>query len=81
MSIGPQVTGEIYENPQKTLKIPAQVTWNASIFFKQKNWEVYLNLYNFTDERNWTPTDPFAQNDLIFPNEPFNAELTVKLKF
>jgi hypothetical protein len=81
MSIGPQVTGEIYENPQKTLRIPAQVTWNASVFFKQKNWEVQLNLYNFTDERNWTPTDPFAQNDLIFPNEPFSADLSVKLKF
>jgi iron complex outermembrane receptor protein len=81
LSIGPQVTGEIYENPQKTLKIPAQVTWNAALFFKQKCWEVQLNLYNLTDERNFSPVDTFAANDLIFPNQPFHADLTIKLKF
>jgi outer membrane receptor protein involved in Fe transport len=80
-SIGPQVTGEIAENPQKTLKIPAQVTWNAAIFYKQKNWEVQVNFFNFTDERNWTPVATFASNDSIFPNEPFHMNVTVKVKF
>jgi iron complex outermembrane receptor protein len=81
VSIGPQVTGEIYENPQKTLKIPAQVTWNAAIFYKQKNWEVQLNFFNFTNAQNWTPVVNFLANDAIYPNEPFHMNLTIKLKF
>jgi outer membrane receptor protein involved in Fe transport len=80
-SIGPQVTGQIDENPQKTLKIPAQVTWNGAIFYKQKNWEVQLNFFNFTDNRNWTPVATFASNDSIFPNEPFHMNVTFKFKF
>jgi iron complex outermembrane recepter protein len=81
LSVGPQVTGEIKQNYQGTLKIPAQVTWNAVLFYKQKDWEVQLNVYNFTDERNFTPTDNFAANDLIFPDKPLSADLTFKLKF
>jgi iron complex outermembrane receptor protein len=80
-SVGPQVTGATYENPQKTLKIPAQVTWNAAIFYKQKSYEIQLNFFNFTDERNYTPVQNFASNDTIFPDEPFHMNLTVKLKF
>jgi iron complex outermembrane receptor protein len=81
VSIGPQVTGDIWLNPQKTLKIPAQVTWNGAIFYKRKNWEVQLNLFNLTDERNFQPTDTFASNDTVFPMEPFHADITIKLKF
>jgi iron complex outermembrane receptor protein len=81
ISIGPQVTGQMYENPQKTLKIPAQVTWNGAIFYRQKNWEVQLNFFNFTDARNWTPVVNFLANDAIYPNEPFHMNITVKLKF
>lgn len=81
ISVGPQVTGEITQNYQGTLKIPAQVTWNGAIFYKQKNWEVQLNVYNITDERNITSTDNFAANDLIFPDKPLSADLTFKVRF
>ncbi|HEY5753568.1 MAG TPA: TonB-dependent receptor [Chthoniobacterales bacterium] len=80
-SVGPQVTGEIKQNAQGTLKIPAQVTWNAAVFYKQPAWEVQLNVFNFTDERNYTPTAEFASNDLVFPNEPLNADITFKFRF
>ena len=81
LSVGPQVTGEVYNNYQGTLKIPAQVTWNAALFYKQKSWEVQLNVYNFTNEENYTPTANFAANDLIFPDKPLSADLTFKFKF
>jgi iron complex outermembrane recepter protein len=81
VSVGPQVTGPIYANPNKTLKIPAQFTWNGAVFFKQKNYEVWLNFFNFTDERNFSPSYVVVQNDTILPNEPFHVNLTIKLKF
>jgi outer membrane receptor protein involved in Fe transport len=81
ISVGPQVTGPMYANPNKTLKIPAQVTWNGAIFYKQKNFEIWLNFFNFTDERNFSPSYVVVQNDTILPNEPFHANLTIKLKF
>ncbi len=81
ISFGPQVTGEIEQNFQGTLVIPAQVTWNGAIFYKQKSWEVQLNVYNFTDERNYTPTANFTANDLVFPDKPLSAELTFKVRF
>jgi len=45
--IGPQVTGEQKANLSGTLKIPAQVTWNAEIFYRQPCWEVQVNFFNF----------------------------------
>ena len=64
--IGPQVTGEQKANLSGTLKIPAQVTWNAEIFYRQPCWEVQVNFFNFTNERNFTVIDPtFTGNDAI----------------
>ena len=79
--IGPQVTGDVNVNLQGTLVIPAQVTLNGFIFYRQKNYEVRLSFFNITDERNWTPPATFSNNDLIFPDEPFHMNATFKLRF
>jgi hypothetical protein len=42
-------TGEQKANLSGTLKIPAQVTWNAEIFSRQPCWEVQVNSFNFTN--------------------------------
>ena len=77
----PQVTGDGYFNLQGTLTIPAQVTLNGFIFYKQKNYEVRLSFFNITDERNWTPPATFSNNDLIYPDEPFHMNATFKVRF
>ena len=79
--IGPQVTGDVNVNLQGTLVIPAQVTLNGFIFYKQKNYEVRLSFFNITDERNWTPPATFSNNDLIYPDEPFHMNATFKVRF
>ena len=61
--------------------IPAQVTWNGFIFYKQKNYEVRLSAFNILDARNWTPPATFSNNDLIYPNEPFHMNMTLKFRF
>ena len=79
--IGPQVTGDVNVNLQGTLVIPWQVTLNGFIFYKQKNYEVRLSFFNITDERNWMPPYTFANNDLIYPEEPFHMNATFKVRF
>ena len=79
--IGPQVTGDVNVNTQGTLVIPAQVTWNAFVFYQQPHYEVRLSVFNFTDARNFTPPSTFANNDLVSPDLPIHLNATFKLRF
>ncbi len=81
-SVGPQVQSSQRANQEGTLIIPAQYVFNASFFYKRPKWEVQINFFNFTDQRNWTSIDPdFAGNDVIFPELPFHISGLVKYKF
>jgi outer membrane receptor for monomeric catechols len=81
-SIGPQFQGSQWQNQQGTLIIPAQYTINAFVFYKQPKWEVQVNFFNITDQRNWTSIDPgFAGNDVIYPEQPFRVSGQLKFKF
>lgn len=81
-SIGPQVTGEQWQNQEGSLRIPAQFTINAFLFYRQPRWDVQINFFNITDERNWTSIDPsFAGNDVVYPEQPFRISGQLRLKF
>ncbi len=81
-SVGPQVTGEQWQNQTGTLTIPAQFVINAFVFYRQPRWDVQVNFFNITDERNWTSIDPgFAGNDVIYPEQPFRISGQVRFKF
>jgi outer membrane receptor for monomeric catechols len=81
-SIGPQVTGEQWQNQQGTLIIPAQFVINAFLFYRQPRWEAQINFFNITNEKNWTSIDPsFAGNDVIYPEPPFRVSGQIKFKF
>jgi outer membrane receptor for ferric coprogen and ferric-rhodotorulic acid len=80
--LGPQVQSGQNADLTGQLKIPAQFTWNGNIFYRQKTWEVQLNFFNFTDERNFTSTDPtFEGNDAILEQVPFAMSGTFKYRF
>jgi iron complex outermembrane receptor protein len=82
IGLGPQVTGAQKANVSGTLTIPAQVTWNAEIFYRRPRWEVQVNFFNFTDQHNFTVIDPtFTGNDAILEQMPFHVSVTFKLKF
>jgi len=81
-SVGPQVTGEQWQNQNGSLVIPTQYVINAFLFYKQPKWDVQVNFFNITDERNWTSIDPgFAGNDVIFPEQPFRISGQIRFKF
>jgi outer membrane receptor for monomeric catechols len=80
--LGPQVQSGQNADLTGDIKIPAQFTWNANVFYRQKNWEVQLNFFNFTDERNFTVIDPtFTGNDAILEQTPFYMTGTFKYRF
>ena len=80
--VGPQVQGSQNADVSGAIEIPAQFTWNGNIFFRQKTWEVQLNFFNFTDERNFTVIDPtFTGNDAILEQVPFAMSGTFKYRF
>lgn len=81
-SFGPQVQGEQWQNQEGSLTIPAQFVLNAAVFYRQPKWEVQINFFNLTDERNWTSIDPsFAGNDVIYPEQPFRISGLIKYRF
>jgi hypothetical protein len=81
-SLGPQVTGEQWQDQVGTLRIPTQYTINALLFYRRPRWDVQINFFNITDERNWTSIDPsFAGNDVIFPEQPFRISGQVRYRF
>lgn len=82
VGIGPQVTGQQNANISGSLKIPAQYTLNAEVFYRQPHWEVQVNFFNITNRSNWTVIDPtFTGNDVILEQMPFHVTASIKLKF
>jgi hypothetical protein len=81
-SFGPQVTGEQWQNQEGSLRIPTQYVINAFVFYRQPKWDVQINFFNITDERNWTSIDPsFAGNDVIYPEQPFRISGQIRFRF
>lgn len=56
-----------------TVRIPAQFTLNAGLFFERSPWELRANFFNITDEDNFSPVFGgfFGATD-VFPELPFN---------
>jgi iron complex outermembrane receptor protein len=81
-SFGPQLTGEQWQNQEGSLRIPTQYVINAFVFYRQPKWDVQVNFFNITDQRNWTSIDPsFAGNDVIYPEQPFRISGQVRFRF
>ena len=81
-SFGPQVTGEQWQNQEGSLRIPMQYVINAFVFYRQPKWDVQINFFNITDQRNWTSIDPsFAGNDVVYPEQPFRISGQIRFRF
>jgi hypothetical protein len=62
--------------------IPAQVLYNAGVFYEAKRWTANVDFLNLTNERNWIHNgDAYTASQLIFPELPFRIEGYVKVKF
>ena len=86
-SLNAVVTSPFYNDIFLTVKIPTQFTLDAALFYKRKNYEVRLDVFNLTDERNWSSvygsggSAGFFGSDDIFPELPIRLQGTVRVKF
>ena len=86
-SLNAVVTSPFYNDIFYTVKIPTQYTLDAALFYKRKNYEVRLDVFNLTDQRNFSSvygsggSAGFFGSDDIFPELPIRFQGTVRLKF
>jgi len=80
--VGPQYIGRQYANDQDTLYIPPETEVDGFIFYRQKTWEVRVNIKNMLNSRLLDPIDvSYAGNDLIYVRPPITASITLKLHY
>jgi hypothetical protein len=46
---------------------------------RRKNWELRLDFYNVTNQKNWEPIADFAGGDSVYAQEPFHLEGTARV--
>lgn len=80
IGIGPSYRESFYLDNERTLKLPSVIEWNANLFYRNDRFEVFLRLNNFTDEEYFVGSS-FAPTMIVTKAEPFNAELSAKIKF
>ncbi len=74
--------GRQHGNLDDQFHLPSQYILNASLFYRQTHWEADIDFLNVTDRVLWTHTgDAYADNSLIFREQPFRMEGYVKFKF
>ncbi len=65
----------------KSPVVPWQHTIDVTLGYATESWEVKVDLFNITDQDNWSPPHRVYGNDSLLAELPFRAELTVKYKW
>ncbi|HZZ58745.1 MAG TPA: TonB-dependent receptor plug domain-containing protein [Opitutaceae bacterium] len=79
IGLGPQILGRQYADDEEALHIPSEYELDGYLFYRQKRWDVRVNVRNITNQRLLDPIDvTFAGNDEIFVREPISASVTIR---
>ncbi|HZZ56347.1 MAG TPA: hypothetical protein VFE31_00855, partial [Opitutaceae bacterium] len=63
------------------LHIPSELFFDGYIFYRQKRWDVTVNVQNITNVRILDPVDvTFAGNDVVYIRQPVNASITFRYR-
>jgi outer membrane receptor for monomeric catechols len=80
--IGPQFQGRQFANDQDTLHIKSEVELDGFVYYRQRAWDVTVNVKNITNERILDPIDvTFAGNDVVYVRPPITASITLRYRF
>jgi outer membrane receptor protein involved in Fe transport len=62
--------------------IPSQYSINAQVNYTLAKWDITLNVYNVTNQKNWVHNGDFYGDNVVIGRElPVNASLTFTRKF
>jgi outer membrane receptor for monomeric catechols len=79
--IGPQYKGWMYADDDDKLHIPSQIILDGFVYYREKSWDVQVNIQNMTNIRVMDPVDvTFAGNDSLYVREPINASITFRYR-
>ena len=81
ISMGVVVTGPIDTSYIGNVRIPTQYTWDGTIFYEARNWNVRANFYNITNRKNWIAEGGAQGNDLITASMPFHYQVSASYRF
>ena len=76
-----QITSPINVSYLGNVKIPWQYNVDFTVFYRYKNYEARVAVYDATDEHNWGPANPIYGNESIFAVEPIHVEGSFKIFF
>ncbi len=77
VGLGLTYKGDSYADSLNLYRVPAYVVLDAAVYYRQKKWDVTLNLRNLTDKTYYTsPTFVGA-----LPGDPRSAMLTARYRF
>lgn len=79
---GPQWRQAFWASHDRTLRLPASLVWNATVFYRTGPWDFSLRVENLTDEDYYFASDPvFSANTLVTKAEPRSYEARVGYSF
>jgi hypothetical protein len=82
MSVSYELQSPENGNLLDQFEIPWQHTLSASLFYRQKAWQVNVDFVNITNQRNWVANgDTLMDNQLLTMEMPFNVSGYIKLRF
>ncbi len=81
VSVDGVITSQINNDYQGYLVIPWQETFDASLFYKWKDYLIKLGVNNVLNAHNWTPAYPTYGLEAIVPNPGAEFFATIKYKF
>ncbi len=58
--------------------VPWQYTLDLALGYKTDSWEVKLDFFNLTDQKNWSPPHRVYGTESLLPELPLRLELTFK---
>ena len=79
--VGPQFKGWMYADDDDSLHIPSEIFFDGYLFYRQKGWDVTINVDNITNVRIMDPVDvTFAGNDTLYVRQPIGASITFRYR-
>jgi outer membrane receptor protein involved in Fe transport len=84
--VGVSLTG-LYQSSQigdglGDYRIPSQYSFNSQLSYIFHKWNVSVNVYNLTNQRNWIHNGDFFGDNVVVGKElPINASLTASRRF
>lgn len=79
VSLGGRYVHDYFTNSTNTITLPSRLTFDGAIGFRQRVWDVTVNLVNLTNQASYFVS--VINSSQFYPGQPFNASVTLRFRF